>query len=109
MPQQVGDDILGEGERARLRMRTQRRGFFSIRQGMQLERKAPGEPAAQVLAQRELRRRGVAAGDQGAAGCAHAVVQIEQLDLPACRQKLHIVHGDDLVVRRAAARHAAEI
>ncbi len=76
---------------------------------MQLEREAPGEPAAQVGAQRELRRCGVAAGDKSAAGGTHAVVQIKQLDLIACRKILHIIHGDYMVLRCAGARCAAEI
>src|SRR5487761_1984060 len=90
-------------------MLAQRRGFFRIRQGVQLEGEAPGEPAAQIGAQCELRRCGVAARDQGAGVGAHAIVQIEQPDLIVRRQLLHVVHGDQRAPGGAEVRCAAEI
>src|SRR5471032_617009 len=96
-------------------MLAQRRELFRVRQGVQFEREAPGEAAAQIFAQRELRRCHIAAGNEGARACAHAVVQVEQIDLIACRQILHIVHGDHIVdcdpilLRHAAARCCAQI
>src|SRR5487761_2449103 len=90
-------------------MLAQRRGFFRIRQGVQLEGEAPGEPAAQIGAQCELRRCGVAARDEGAGVGAHAIVQIEQPDLIVRRQLLHVVHGDQRALGGAEVRCAAEI
>jgi hypothetical protein len=82
-------------------------GLGLVAERVQLEHEARAEPRAQIRADRKLRRRRIAGGDERDAGGARAVEGVERLDLARVVEQVDVVAGDDACGVRGGGEEVA--